>query len=374
MKRTIIRTSIMLLTGASVIVGSCAYKGTDVQNTNNQTEIVATKAVHVNTDKIEGTAVVVGTKVELKTTSNEPELVVANTDDFVNVRQAATTESDVLGKFYSGSVATVIADDGEWIHITSGSVNGYVSSQYVLKGDEAKKYIEDKYSYVAKVSNDVSVLNVRADQSTDSDVIKATSAGETFEMVNQYDEWTEVKLSNGNTGYLSNEYVDVTMNYKTAISIEEEQQAIEAERARQAASNGTSGTKSTKTYAAPNTSAQGLQLGQNIASYALQFCGNPYVAGGTSLTNGTDCSGFTMSIYQQFGYSLPRTCGGQAGCGVEINPAEMQPGDLVFYHGFGHVGIYIGGGMIVHASTPAKGICTLSAYYSTINKVVRIVQ
>ena len=119
------------------------------------------------------------------------------------------------------------------------------------------------------------------------------------------------------------------------------------------------------------SSANGSATGKEIANYACKFVGNPYVYGGTSLTNGTDCSGFTMSVYQAFGYSLPRTSTAQRSVGRGVTYAEAQPGDIMCYAG--HVAIYIGGGKIVHASTPATGIKYSSATYKEILAVRRIV-
>ena len=106
-------------------------------------------------------------------------------------------------------------------------------------------------------------------------------------------------------------------------------------------------------------------LGQQIANFALQFVGNPYVYGGTSLTNGADCSGFVMSVYQNFGISLPRTSGEQGQCGTNVGGLEnARPGDLVSYSG--HIGIYIGNGQIVHASSSNTGIKVSGAGYRPI--------
>ena len=117
--------------------------------------------------------------------------------------------------------------------------------------------------------------------------------------------------------------------------------------------------------------SEGTANGRAIADYACQFIGNPYVAGGSSLTNGTDCSGFTMSVYSHFGYSIPRTSGSQLGYGSGVSYSEAQPGDIMCYAG--HVGIYIGNGNIVHASTPATGIKITPATYRQILSVRRII-
>ena len=128
--------------------------------------------------------------------------------------------------------------------------------------------------------------------------------------------------------------------------------------------SGSSGSSGSKTYA-----AAGSATGSNIAKYACQFVGNPYVAGGTSLTNGADCSGFVQSVYKAFGISVPRTSWGQGSYGREVSYADAQPGDVIYYGG--HVGIYIGGGQIVHASTQKTGIKYSPATYRSIITVRR---
>ena len=118
------------------------------------------------------------------------------------------------------------------------------------------------------------------------------------------------------------------------------------------------------TTEAPVTEAPTSDLGQQIANFACQFVGNPYVWGGTSLTNGADCSGFTQSVFANFGISIPRTAAAQASSGTPVDLSEIQAGDLLFYYGdsgIGHVTIYMGNGQVVHASNASTGI-TISDY------------
>lgn len=140
----------------------------------------------------------------------------------------------------------------------------------------------------------------------------------------------------------------------------------------QAAENAANKTYTDTSYTATIDNAQGSELGKKVAKYACQFIGNPYVMGGTSLTNGADCSGFTYRIYQDFGYSIPRTSSQQRTAGTGVAYSEAQPGDLICYDG--HVGMYIGGGMIVHASSAKTGIKVSQAQYRTILAVRRIIQ
>lgn len=140
----------------------------------------------------------------------------------------------------------------------------------------------------------------------------------------------------------------------------------------QAAQNAANRTIPTTNYTALIDSASGSDLGKKIAKFACQYVGNPYVSGGTSLTNGADCSGFTYRVYQEFGYSIPRTSYQQRNAGTGVTYENAQPGDLICYDG--HVAMYIGSGMIVHASSAKTGIKVSRAQYRTILAVRRIIQ
>lgn len=154
---------------------------------------------------------------------------------------------------------------------------------------------------------------------------------------------------------------------------QEEQQLkkLQAQQNKGSGSNAANGSYTTTSYTATIDNASGSDLGKKVAKYACQYIGYPYVAGGTSLTNGADCSGFTYRVYKDFNYNLPRTSYEQRSAGTGMSYDEAQPGDLICYDG--HVAIYIGGGMIVHASTAKTGIKVSNANYRPILSVRRII-
>lgn len=147
-------------------------------------------------------------------------------------------------------------------------------------------------------------------------------------------------------------------------------QNVEAPPAAQTTAATTAAPETTKAAQTKPASSGGSGQGQSVVNYAMQFIGNPYVYGGTSLTNGADCSGFVQSVYKNFGVSLPRSSSQQRSAGTAVDYADAQPGDIVCYAG--HVGIYIGNGQIVHASSPTTGIKVGNATYRSILSVRRI--
>lgn len=317
-----------------------------------------------------------------ESTARYPEFenkLLANVTDYMNIRSEADANSEAVGKLPHGAVAEVLERGEEWTKIQSGSVTGYVKNEYVVFGDDAGDYAEENCDKIATVTT--TTLKVREEASAESICLTMIPEGETYEVVETADGWTKLLISEEFTGYVSNEFITIEFDLGTAISKEEEEaeRARQEELARQAAQAAQAAQQSQQATSnpAPQAPAQVPSVDTSAVSgtradlvnYALQFVGNPYVYGGSSLTSGTDCSGFTMRVYEHFGYSLYRSSRDQIKNGTNIGIYEVQPGDLLFYNNggstIGHVAIYIGDGKIVHASTPRTGIIVSNAYYQT---------
>ncbi len=313
------------------------------------------------------------------------ELVVAQVNGYINVRADADTEAEIVGKLYNGSVAKVLGRTGNgWARIKSGDVTGYIREEYVATGDAAQQLADSVVTKQAVVTTET--LRVRAAPIADSDVITLIGEGETLDILEEADGWYKINTEDGE-GYISSDFADVEEIYPEAISKaqEEAEEAAaaassaaeeEARKAEEAKKNSKSGKKKSGSNALntyDGSSGSGSASGQAVANYALQFVGNPYVWGGSSLTNGADCSGFTMAVYANFGVSLPHYTGSQQQCGTAVSSlSEAQPGDLILYSG--HVAIYLGNNQIVHASSPRYGITTGTATYRNIVAIRRILQ
>ena len=270
-------------------------------------------------------------------------LGIADVSDNLNIRAIAAEDGRLVGKLPRNAACEVIDTDDTWAHIKSGSVEGYVSLEYLLTGVPAKFKAEELATTVAKVTTDS--LKVRAEANTDSEVITLVAMGEELEVAAVEGDWVRVLLDDDEV-FVSAEYVEVSAELGTAVTMTE------------------------------------LLYGQGVSDvrvdlcqYAKEFIGNPYVWGGTSLTRGTDCSGFVMRVFQKYGVKLPRNSRAQANCGTTIKVSEAKPGDLIFYakgKTINHVAIYIGNGQVVHASSPKTGIKISNVSYRTPFKAVRI--
>lgn len=332
--------------------------------------------------------------------SEYADIAIARVLNYVNLRAEPTTESEVLGKLYANSAATVlevVQDEAgeEWYKINSGSVeNGYVKAEYVVVGDEELiRQVSTRYAAVKTTT-----LFVRKEPGTDSPVLTMLPDGDDVVVIEEgKNGWHKVSTEEGD-GYVSDNYVELWTDYIEAESKAEEEarlareeaerqaaaaaaeaarraeeeaarrarEAAEREAARKAAksqSSSQSGGASSGSSSSGSSSSggnkgetvkPGVSNGQAVVNYASQFVGNPYVYGGSSLTNGADCSGFVMSVYAKFGISLPHSSSALRGVGYGVTMDQIQPGDIVCYSG--HVGIYAGNNTLLHASSPSTGI------------------
>ena len=412
-------------------------------------------------------------------------LAFAQCEEYINIRESASTDSAVTAKIYNNGSATIEEQDGDWYKIRSGNAEGYVKAEYFVTG-EAADAVAQKAAYNVAMVHPTD-LNIRSDANEDSEVLATAHEKDELEVVAWDGDWMKVALGGDVYGYVNAYYVDYKTYYPTAETIEEEQARLSAEQeAAEAAdyevSDDTAETLPEETYEeptvddssdteeasypddsdettwteapatdetvwteapaeteapeteapyteapeteapyteapeteapyteapeteapyteapeteapyteapeteapyteapeteapyteAPETEAPSTSgVGQQIADFAVQYVGNPYVWGGTSLTEGADCSGFVQTVFANFGLYLSRTAESQSYGGTSISLDNLQPGDLLFYNSTGsidHVAIYIGGGQIVHAANSRSGIIISNAYYQT---------
>lgn len=346
-------------------------------------------------------------------------IAVCRVTNYVNVRSEATTSGSVVGRIYDDCAATILAtvagEGGDWYRIRSGSVEGYVKAQYFITGNEAEAVAREVGTVYATVTSS-SGLRLREAPTLESSILTTLDSGTSYEVIGEESGFARLLIDDTLQGYVSSDYISTRVEFREAVSLEEEaeqlrvkeQQKQEAEAAIQKlektmeenvipanpAGNGTSHSSDAPPVADSQESSvsagsqgsggpgyftpEGEQAVMSatreaIVAYAKQFLGNPYVYGGSSLTDGTDCSGFTMRIYEHFGISTGRSSRDQAAKGREIAVSAVQPGDLLFYASgdtINHVAMYIGGGQIIHAGTSKTGICIANANYRTPCKAV----
>lgn len=270
-------------------------------------------------------------------------LGIANVDSHLNIRKAPGENEEIIGKLPKNAGCTIIeVDEKGWAKIKSGKVTGYVMSTYLITGNDAVEKAKKVGSLMATVNTQT--LNVRVDQSLLASIVTMVPIGEELEVTEVYDDWVKVSIDS-DEGYVARQYIDLSYELKKAVFVDESSNGVSSIRAK-------------------------------LVAYAKQFLGNPYVWGGTSLTRGTDCSGFTKGVYANFGYSIPRVSRSQATAGTTISVSNVKPGDLLFYGSgsyINHVAIYIGNGQVIHASNPKSGIKISNMYYRTPIKAVRFI-
>lgn len=315
-------------------------------------------------------------------------------DGYVNIRNNASADSQIIATILPQGIVSIDEKGQEWSLVSSGDCRGYIHNDYMMFGDAAAsyavKYMEKKAFVTA------SALTVRESKDAESTCLATLPNGCGYDVLEQSDEWTKIKVDDSIDGFVRSEYIEVTYNMieanpvvvpeQTPDTADEQssgdggdtaQPTTEASDTTQAEVTTEASTQEqTTTEASAEDDSSDSGIGQKIADFAVQYVGNPYVYGGTSLTNGADCSGFAQSVMKNFGYTIPRTADDQSLAGTAVSRENIRPGDLVFYdYGTGvvqHVAIYIGGDQIVHAKNTASGIVISSAFYNTPIAIRRI--
>lgn len=267
-------------------------------------------------------------------------LGVSLASDYINVRSSPKEDgiNNIVGKFPGYAGCNILGEENGWYKIKSGSVTGYVRKDLIATGDTAQN-LAVQHAQVMAIVNTES-LNVRSEASTDSKAWTAVTSGQRYNVLNQLDGWVQLELDAGDDdgedqgAFVSTRDNNVTVQYAL-------QEAIEY-------------------YPAVEAANAAMAFRNKIVNFACQFVGNRYVWGGTSLTHGCDCSGFTQSVLKNFGIQVPRVSRDQARTGSKVTSANMRPGDLIFYANrsgtINHVGMYIGNGQVVNAASTRSGI------------------
>ena len=300
------------------------------------------------------------------TDSSFKDVAIAQVNSYVNVRSQASTSGKIVGKMYDNSAAvikkSVKGEGGTWYYISSGSVTGYVKASYFVTGSSAAKVAAETGTPSARVT--ASGLRLRKSATTSSSTLTVLPRSTTMNLVQKNVSgkdgltFSKVKVSQDGstkTGYVAQDYIDFCVSMETAVAVNTGFSSGSS-----SSSGGSSSSGSTS-----STGSSSSSVGTSIVATAKKYVGRlPYVWGGTSLKSGADCSGFIQSIYRLYGISIPRTSTSQASGGRSISRGQLQPGDLVFYKNGGssicHVGIYMGGGKIVHEAN-SRDDCKISS-------------
>lgn len=353
------------------------------QTESGETEDIADETAEMTETETLETETEETVESQEETEENEyADLAIAQVSNYVNVRSLPNTDSDIVGKIYNGAVAQVLSvtgEDHDWFQIVSGNVEGYIKAEFFLYGDAAAEVIDQ---YVTRYANVIADrLNVREQPSTESKRIGYIDNGERVQLLENQGEWLRVQYTDGKEGYVSSQYVTISEEFVYGKTLEEEAKEQEERKILEERENVTEqevAENVTIVVTEPvGTYSSNAELRSAIVNYAMQFLGNRYVHGGSSLVTGTDCSGFTSLIYKEFGYSLSRTPSGQLSSnGRSIDYSQIQPGDIICYGKGGkctHVALYMGNGQIIHSANSRKGVVIYQADYDTIIGIKNVI-
>lgn len=292
-------------------------------------------------------------------------LGVANAKNTLNIRKKPDSDSKLTGQLADNAGCEVLKEKDGWYKIRSGEVTGWVKKKHLLIGEDAVAQAEKVMT--VKATANTNGINMRTAPDMNCEIHATLDEGNSVKVIEQLGDWTKVG-SEDNESYVLTESIEISESLPVAKTVKEIEAEEEAKRKEKKEKQREEDRKLRRTISGTRNS---------LVNYALQFVGNPYVWGGTSLTNGVDCSGFTMKVYKKYGISLPHHAASQAGCGTSIRASQLRPGDLIFYSGgkgINHVALYIGGGRVVHASNPRTGIKTSVYNYRTPVKIVSLLK
>ena len=302
--------------------------------------------------------------------------IASKVDTYLNVRKKPSESAKIVGKMTKNAGCHIYKIKKGWAKIVSGNVTGWVKSSYIVTDSKAEELATKVGRECVEINTNS--LRVRALPTTDAPIYSVVSEGEEFvirkehltmDFVNKMIKQQKIsKEAIERAGGM--EAIQADLDNWICITVDDEHAFV----AKEYITEQYSLKRAVKVGTLSSGGSDGVSSSQvSIAEYAKQFLGNRYVWGGSSLTNGADCSGFTMSLYRKYGHSLPHNAAAQAG--VTRSVSSPKPGDLFFYSNgsrINHVAMYIGSGLVIHASNPSDGIKISNAYYRKPVKIGRV--